>query len=564
MTCVQSKFKFITTKITAAAACICTMQTIADLPTYDNFQLQARSNIVDGFNLPSGSSFNSGTPVLNDSGQVAIRLVTVGTSGQAGLWFGEDGFGTIVYTAPPGPIFSDPSMNASGQTIVEQSDTGGTDGVFLYDPANGDFGLRIPPGGTSNTLFFSTEYIADDGSIAWRSRNGSSDYAYFAEIDNVQVRYVATVDIDPASPYSFLFSPSTNNALEMAGKVRLGNAGQFNNSQPDEIRIFQSDGSSTLIAADDDGDPKSPYTGFDNSISLNDNGQVAFITNLASGGRGVFVSDGNNTTEIATTNNAALSAIDFFPPSINNSGIVAFRGKDAAGLDAVFVGDGQEFIRLIGEHDLINIDLGTARIDQHDNSVTFGGAVDINNNGDVAFQCTLTPENNNQVEWGSGLFIAYADNDRNLATLTDVAITFGTLLSGDITELQSSDDVYLTARSAFGFLSSQPNVINLVVDFVTDDFDPDRFILSLEGKLNNPGGTILVSLRNFDTNQRTQVAEYAIGIEETTAMFSVPEAGPFVDDATGNIELTMRQFVVATFSLSGFIASYDLIEVEVQ
>ena len=41
-------------------------------------------------------------------------------------------------------------------------------------------------------------------------------------------------------------------------------------------------------------------------------------------------------------------------------------------------------------------------------SVVFGGTPAINDAGDVAFVAALTPADTNQVEWGSGLFIASA------------------------------------------------------------------------------------------------------------------------------------------------------------
>ncbi len=74
---------------------------------------------------------------------------------------------------------------------------------------------------------------------------------------------------------------------------------------------------------------------------------------------------------------------------------------------AVFVGDGVDLVRVATEHDLVPTDLGLGRIDQHDSSVVLGGAPDINNAGDVAFVASLTPADNNQIEWGTGLFIAY-------------------------------------------------------------------------------------------------------------------------------------------------------------
>src|SRR6056297_289995 len=60
----------------------------ADVPAYAPPALQLRSNIVDGFNLPAGSSFNSGTPAIADDGSVGMRLIVVGDSGLAGVWRG--------------------------------------------------------------------------------------------------------------------------------------------------------------------------------------------------------------------------------------------------------------------------------------------------------------------------------------------------------------------------------------------------------------------------------------------------------------------------------------------
>jgi hypothetical protein len=71
----------------------------------------------------------------------------------------------------------------------------------------------------------------------------------------------------------------------------------------------------------------------------------------------------------------------------------------------------RHLVRVVAEHDLIPTDLGEGRIDQHDGSVCFGGGVAINDRGDIGFMASLTPSGNNQVEWGSGMFIAYATVD---------------------------------------------------------------------------------------------------------------------------------------------------------
>jgi hypothetical protein len=392
--------------IALAASLALAAPALAEVPDYATFELQARSNIVDGFNLPAGSSFNSGTIALNDAAQVAFRLVSVGTTGRGGIWFGAAGNGEVVYTAPPDPIVADPSINNLGLVAFEQYDFGGSDGVFIYDPAAGDTTLAVPPGGPFGHLFLASPQINDAGQIGFRGKDGGNRQGFYADDAGSQARYVAETSIDPQSPFAFLFTPSFNGNSKIAGKGRIGGTG---GSQPDEIRLWLADGSSTLIVEDDDGDPASPYSSFDNGVDLTDADAVAFIANLAAGGRGVFLSDGTTTIEIATTNDPDVSDIEFFHPAANSAGLVAFRGKDGQGLQAIFVGDGTTLRRVIGEHDLVPTDLGDARIDQHDSSVVFGGGVDINEGGDIGFACTLTPPDNNQIEWGSGMFIAYAD-----------------------------------------------------------------------------------------------------------------------------------------------------------
>jgi hypothetical protein len=143
-------------------------------------------------------------------------------------------------------------------------------------------------------------------------------------------------------------------------------------------------------------------------VSLTDSGWVALTASLDGGARGVYFSDGTTTRTIATTALPEVSEIEFFAPAANDAGVVAFRAKDGSGLRAVWVGDGTDLEVVVREHDLIETDLGTARIDQNDASPVFGGGPSINPRGDVAFAATLTPPDDNQVEWGTGVFLALA------------------------------------------------------------------------------------------------------------------------------------------------------------
>jgi hypothetical protein len=220
--------------------------------------------------------------------------------------------------------------------------------------------------------------------------------------------HATEVGIDVGSPYDFLFSPSFDNQRRMAGVVRVAPAAPI--AQHRQVRVFTSTGSSTQIAVDSTGNAASPFVSIDNFAALSDNGQVAFIATLAGNVRSVQRGDGGSIVEIARVGAGGLTEIESFGPAINASGLVAFRGRDANG-QAIFVGDGQTLRRVIGKGDSIGSDLGPAQIGQNDSSPVFGGGVAINASGDIAFTAALHPPGNNQIEWGTGVYIAYASTD---------------------------------------------------------------------------------------------------------------------------------------------------------
>jgi hypothetical protein len=423
----------------ALAACGVLIVTAAApaVPAYDASLLQARSNFTvngGGFNLPGDTFFTNGTPAINGGGQVAISLGLLGGADMEGVWLGGSGAGGIVYESPFGGAVSDVSLNDGGLAVFEQTFTT-PDGLYFYDDAMADSGMLTdqPIGSTG----WGSPTVNAMGDVGYRA-NFSGDHAFYAYDGVSATLYVAEASLVAQSPYSFLFTPAFNDAGEIASKVRLGLAGQVGNAQPDEIRLFSPGGDSVLIAEDDDGNAGSPYTGFDNSVGVTTNGRVAFIAGLVAGGRGVFLSDGKTTVTIATTNDPEISEIEFFHPAVNSAGLVVFRGKDASGLQAIFVGDGADLDVAVREHDVVATDLGPGRVDQHDGSVVFGGSPSINAGGAVAFQCALTPEDDNQVEWGSGVFIATCAGDLNgdgsvgFVDLTALLGAWGPCPAGDV------------------------------------------------------------------------------------------------------------------------------------
>lgn len=393
----------------------------AEVPAYVGTELQARSNLIvndNGFNVPPGTSFNSISASLNDAGEVTFTAGVVPINGNlsqtgAGLWVGGHGAGEFVAIHESGSeegsvIISDrPGINAHGDVAYYTSDDGGPYVLRKYDAVAGtSSALSVLP--LTPTSFQNPE-ITDDGLIGFKGRMGLG-YGIGTTLGNSGsgVLYAVDTNVDPGSGYAYLYSPATDNAGRIAVKASTSSYSH------NEIRLFDGPNGNSRVVANQTIDAQSPFADFDNGLGLNDGGAVAVVVKLAAGNvRAVYRfapgASGIEATEIARVDAAGtIRAIDSFAPAINNNGLVVFRGSDANG-QAVFAGDGKSLVRVIGKGDVVPTDMGPGQLGQHDSSQVFSGAPTVNGYGDIAFVSGLHPEGNNQVEWGSGVFVAYAE-----------------------------------------------------------------------------------------------------------------------------------------------------------
>lgn len=389
-----------------ALAALCSEAVDAAPPQPNEFLLYARTN----FSVNPGGSFNiqpdafvtSSTVVLNNNGNAAIKVSALSSCDCQAVWYGNPMAGGIVYFSPTGSFIGNVSMDVP-EVIVFSQTFSSPDGIFYYDVGANMSGLETDqPLGASGwgsptinvhgEIGYDASFVSDS---AWVSWNGTSTDIHATE-----------AALDVSSPYSFLFTPSFNDSGLIAGKARLGAAGQIDESQPDQIISVDDSGQAIILLQDMDSDPASNYLRFDNGLAFNDLGQVAVVAGLAGNIRAVVFYDGADDQVIAREGVSPVGEIDFFAPTLNNNGLVAFRGHDDAGLRSLFLADTDGVVRVIGEHDLVDIDLGSARLDQHDGSEIFGGALSLNDNNELAFVAGLTPPDDNQTEWGSGIFVA--------------------------------------------------------------------------------------------------------------------------------------------------------------
>ena len=172
------------------------------------------------------------------------------------------------------------------------------------------------------------------------------------------------------------------------------------------------------------------------------------------------------------------------------------------------------------------------------------------------------------VAWAVGTFTDRTHTQRLTKTGSEVAATFdsmniafGTLIAGDLQSIKESDDIDLRARSQFGFLSSEPNLVDIHFSGFLAGDSVDQLSVAVEARLNNPGGSVRLRLRDWDSNALDEIHAYTLGTSEMRETTSVANAAQYIRASDGRIELSLKSVVVATFSLSGFQAEIDQVEV---
>ncbi len=357
--------------------------------------LLGRSGPFDGFLMPGNAGFANNRVALNDHGAASIRITSLGATGERGVWTGDGTTGQVVATIDPAFFVTDVDLNNDGRLVWAQTDSP-ANGIYAWNPIDGAEGrVTAQPLGTS---IWGTVQAGPGDAIGYRATFGGGGRAWASVADGATAAaiHAAEASIQPGSPYSFLFTPAFNAAGQIGGKALLNAGGN-------RIILAEPTGTAAVIVQDQAADPTSPFSGFDNSPAVNDLGEFGFIAGTTDGDRGVFFGDGTTTLELAREGRDGIGDIEFFGPVIDNRGNVAFRAFEDGGRRAIWLANASGVRRLIGAGDLVESDLGTARIDSP-SGVEFSGGLAINQSGQIAFVAVLVaPDNVNDV-LGLGIF----------------------------------------------------------------------------------------------------------------------------------------------------------------
>ncbi|WP_413291388.1 hypothetical protein [Bdellovibrio sp. HCB337] len=373
------------------------------IPSYGKPEILVRANGHSNYNLPPMTFLSNATPAINNKGEVAFKLMAIEGKNTQGLWIktANQNAGKIVYQAPEEKLISDPSLNDLGQAAFSVAEEGASDGIFVYDSKTGSTQHVVT---NTNTDLIAHVYptILNNGDIVFRGTHKSEDHSYFHFSQKLAALVVEGEDGLGFKP-SYLFGPAINNQLQLAFKIRVGNKKDWDSQFPDQIILLNADGNFRIVACDQKTDPKSPYTGFLNSVSLSENGLVAFVAILANGKK-VLVLDENGQHSILTgEGHNDIGELELFSAKVNSQGVALFRAKSSKGQRGIYLADRTRVVRLLGENDEIPSDLGKARIWSDTVYPAFAGGVNINDKNEITFHTLLVSSDSNQ-EWGSAIY----------------------------------------------------------------------------------------------------------------------------------------------------------------
>lgn len=382
----------------------------AELPDYEAPQILARANIRDGYNLPPLSYLSDTNPVINNRGDVTFRIMAVEGQSDQAIWAKtfEDDNGKIMYVAPDQRLITDPSISDTGMIAFNLHDEGVTDGLFVLDTKTLDVEQVLTPDNLP-IQFYTYPQIKNTGNIFFRATDDFNDRSYY-EFNGAKLTKIFAEGVESSGiKSSYLFRPAVNDSGVIAFKTRLGEKGEWDERNHDQIAVIapstdvKNPGPKFItIAKDRDSDPKSPYLGFGNAVSISNQGIVAFMGVLPDLKKVIVIAQNGNLLNIATEGMDGISELEMFAPKVNEQGEVAFRAKDAQGRRGLYVADQTGVKRIIGEGDEIMTDLGTGKILSNPNYPGFGGDIDINDHGEIVFYCILVDDNNREL--GSAVY----------------------------------------------------------------------------------------------------------------------------------------------------------------
>lgn len=385
-------FSLISKSLLVSAGFFSSLASAGTLPLYGAPELQVRAHYRSTYQLPPLSYLHNTSPVINNRGDVAVKVMAVdGTTRQA-LWVrsGDSDHGQVVYIADENKYVTDPSINDKGEVTFSPFTDMNSDGLFVFDSPSGEM-RRVFGGDDSGVVYFGFHRTLLDGASVFRGVDRDFVRSYQQYTDKLHSVVVEGQD-NFGVPSAYLFKPAVNNLRQWVYKVRVGPPGEIGDAQMDRIVLLTPSATGyqmSTVAETVKFSPSSPYIGFGNAVSISDAGHIVFVGILPNRTQALVLSYQGRDVILAQEGKDGISAIELFSPKVNSQGVVAFRAKNAKGLRGVYVGSKDGIRRVIGEGDAVTSDLGFVNILVKNGFPGLAGEVDINDRNEIVFACVL-------------------------------------------------------------------------------------------------------------------------------------------------------------------------------
>jgi len=149
------------------------------------------------------------------------------------------------------------------------------------------------------------------------------------------------------------------------------------------------------------------------------------------------------------------------------------------------------------------------------------------------------------------------------ADLISFEVVTGQLLGGDLNALLLSDDTHVRARSGFGVTLADLHKMEMRAVAVTTNPSPLSLDVLVESRIDEPSGTLRISLRNWNTNNFDSVRTAAIGNVDQPELVQDIAAANYVS-GIGEVEVEVEHLVFVPFLAFTFESFVDVIEVTVE
>ena len=366
-----------------------------------DFQLIARANLVDGYNLPAGSDFSNSSPFINNRGDVSIRLGSIQGQLTYGLWVKNhnEKKGAIVYQAPKQRLISDPFINELGDIVFSQFDHGVSDGVFLYNSQSKHIEHIINPKDFPLSSDFSAPAIDNHKRVHFRRLHQSGHRDLIVSDGNLSGETLLREGHGP----SYIFNPHLSlNGQYRVVKVRKGEIFDYREELPDYIKRFNQQGQKTIIAKDHDADSESPFLSFDNSPRVASNGDVVFIAKVSESKRAIFHYQNGEIHKIAQEGREVHS-LEFFAPAVNANGYIVFRAINHQGQRVIYSYRNDQLSAIISQGDYLVTDRETARVLDKEGFPSFSAGISLNDHNQLLFHVVLESKHGERM-MGSAIY----------------------------------------------------------------------------------------------------------------------------------------------------------------